>query len=48
MAKITISYDTDKEKQEILEAISKRLKIKKISKEYDNQKHKKVYIFTRS
>ncbi|EPZ53746.1 hypothetical protein H477_4585 [[Clostridium] sordellii ATCC 9714] len=32
MAKITISYDTDKEKQEILEVISKRLKIKKLVK----------------
>ncbi|WP_338659678.1 hypothetical protein QJR30_01620 [Paraclostridium sordellii] len=45
MAKIAISYDTEREKQEIISAISKELKIKKISKEYDNQKYKKVYIF---
>lgn len=44
MTKIQLSYENDKEKLRIIEALSRGMKIKKISKPKKIGKYSKVYI----
>lgn len=44
MTRITIKYNSIKEKDKLINKLIENFKILKISKSYDNEKYKSIYI----